>query len=686
MNLVEANTAVNSACYAENVCATNFPSPAGLAASFNASLWRTKGAVISDEMRALSNSNWVRFSPGSGAFIGLTGFGPNINLARDPRWGRNSEVPSEDPFLAGSYATEYVRGMQEGADSRYLKMIAGLKHYTAYSVENDRASFIPNITDFDLWDSFLPHYKMGFSTTGGNAAAVMTSYSGVNGVPACDNDFITNKVLRGAWGRSDVIVGTDCGAISDSIYYQHYATDAADAASKAMNGGTDLDLGDDFFAPVAQGGNGGLTRALQEGLIDMSKVDASLERVLTARFKVGLFDPLEDQQYVNIPISVVNSTEHQDVVFDAALQSFVLLKNDGNVLPFKAGLRLAVLGPHVATQRDLFESYMGDQVCYGGGYDCVPTIGDVFADKNGRDNTVVVRGVDMTSTTKDTTDYQAALDAASGADQVVLAMGIGNSVEYETHDRDTLNLPGLQEQFVLDVLALKKPTVLVLINGGIVSIEKIEPVASAILEAWYPAQRGAVALFSALFGESNRFGKMPVTLYESTFINEQEMHNFDMTTPPGRTYRYYTNRVTFPFGYGLSYTTFAYKCNVVTPTAVVSGSFIEATCTISNTGERDGDEVVQVYHAVSNRLRATLSHPAPLQRGNLIGFQRVSLSAGSQKDISFSIPMEQLAITTNNGDRILYAGMHELTFTNGVAGESTHTIVVQATTVFPTGI
>jgi beta-glucosidase len=194
--------------------------------------------------------------------------------------------------------------MQVGGDPKYLKMIAGLKHYAAYSVEDDRPTFIPNVTDFDLWDSYLPHFKMGFQVNGGNAQAVMTSYSDINGIPSCDNDLvtnITNTILREAWNRSDVIVGTNCEAINDSLYYQQYASDVTDAAVKAIDGGTDLDLDDDYFTPLSQCGNGGLVVALEKGLIRESRVDESLKRILTARFKVGLFDRLDSSPIPTFP-------------------------------------------------------------------------------------------------------------------------------------------------------------------------------------------------------------------------------------------------------------------------------------------------------------------------------------------------------------------------------------------------
>ncbi len=282
--------------------------------------------------------------------------------------------------------------MQEGPDARYLKMIAGLKHYDAYSLEFARGSFIPNISTFDLWDSYLPQYRMAFSADGGNAQAVMCrcvlnqrgllplpssrspcsnpplrSYSGVNGVPSCANNYLLNEVMRGAWGRSDAVVVTDCGAISNMINGNHYASSSEDAAAKTLNGGTDIDMGDNFFAPTLNGGNGALATALAKGLTTAARVDAAVTRILTARMHTGLFDPLAEQPYSQIGPEAINSTEHHAANLEMALQSLVLLQNRGGVLPFAStpGKRLAVIGPHVSSTRDLCEDYMGDQTCFG---------------------------------------------------------------------------------------------------------------------------------------------------------------------------------------------------------------------------------------------------------------------------------------------------------------------------------
>eukprot|EP00697_Spironema_sp_BW2_P017465 gnl/Spiro4/9155_TR4822_c0_g1_i1.p1 gnl/Spiro4/9155_TR4822_c0_g1~~gnl/Spiro4/9155_TR4822_c0_g1_i1.p1 ORF type:complete len:824 (-),score=178.02 gnl/Spiro4/9155_TR4822_c0_g1_i1:109-2538(-) len=673
MNLVETNTAVASACIKPGVCATNFPGPANLAASFNRTLWRAKGTAISDEMRALSNFGWHRATDDAPySKIGLTGFGPNMNIARDPRFGRTSELPGEDPFLTGMYAMEYVQGCQNGSDPRYLKMIAGLKHYDAYSVETGRGNRLFNISMFDLWDTYLPQYGIAFDRNQGNAMAVMCSYAGVNGVPSCANDYLLNKVIRGKFGRPEVVVASDCGAIgnmlSDDVIY---AKNDSDAAAKALNGGCDLDLGDQYYSPGWSGGADGLTQAIREGMTTEAIVDLALGRVLEKRFMAGLFDPLDQQVYTKIPIEVVGSEQHQALILEGALQGIVLLKNVNNTLPFASGRSLAVLGPHAFSTRDLMEDYKGDQQCFGGNEDCVPTIGNVFAMLNGVDRTTVMYGVDMDSS--DDSGIAPALSAAASADQIVLCLGIGNAQEHEGIDRDVTTLPGLQESFALKVLALGKPTVIVLVNGGILSIDNLVAPAPAIVEAFYPSTQGALALYKALFGLENRWGRMPLTVYPADYINQVDLFNFDMSKAPGRTYRYYTGTPLFEFGFGLSYTSFSLACESSFKVQILAdGTAVPPTlsfaCDVSNTGSVVGDDVVMVYHNVSSELRLNISslHAVPLRA--LVEFARVGpVLPGAKVSVPFTVQSTRvLALTNSDGDRVIYPGAHVLVVSDGV--------------------
>ena len=384
----------------------------------------------------------------------------------------------------------------------------------------------------------------------------MCSYAGENGVPSCANDYLLNQVIRSAAGfnRSDVVVGTDCGAVNNMVDANHYAKSDLDAAAKTLNGGTDLELGDQTWSSIANGGKGKLAEAVAMKMATVERIDESVSRIMHLRFITGQFDPIEPPPpppppsssspssgdapqshlaagetislYTSIGEEGINSTAGWQLNLEAALQSFVLLKNDGDVLPMKKGKKTAILGPHVHSTRDLMSDYKGDQQCayegkdwvkHGGGdYGCFPTIAEAFVAANGAANTVVSQGVEMASS--NSSGIAGAIAAAQAADQVLLFIGIGNHQEHEAIDRMNTSLPGLQEPFTLQVLAACKakqiPVAVVLINGGAVAIDPVVPAAPAIVEAFYPSVRGAEALTMMAFGEtSSLFGKMPVTMY-----------------------------------------------------------------------------------------------------------------------------------------------------------------------------
>lgn len=442
------------------LCQVEWPGPTGLAATFNRTVWRVKGEVVSTEMRAFNNLGGTRGTDDhTTAFIGLDGFGPNINMARDPRWGRNSEVPGECPLLSGQYAAHYVRGMQNGDDARYLKMAAQVKHYALYSVEAGREGFIPaNVSMHDLFDYYLPQFRTAF--VDGGASGAMCSYAGANFTPACANAYLLQRVLREHWQQNDTVVSTDCGAIDNflSAHGSHFAFNRPDAAAKAINGGADVDLGDAYYAPVAVGGNGALATAVQADLVKVAVVRAAVRRVLRRRMRLGQFDPLERQVYTDTRTygaSAVNSTAAHAAVLEATLQSLVLLRNEQATLPLVVGARTALIGPHAVSQRDLMEGYKGDRACYtADGSDsnaCVQTLGSVYARMNGAPSlTTVVKGVDIAS--DDASGIPAALDAAQAADQIILCLGLGQEVERETLDRQRIDLPPLQQKLAQAVL------------------------------------------------------------------------------------------------------------------------------------------------------------------------------------------------------------------------------------------
>lgn len=680
MHLVETNTAVASSCLGADKCSTNYPGPTGLGASFNRTLWGAKGHHMGEEIRAFNNLNWYR---GTGdapkSLIGLNGYGPNMNIARDPRYGRTSEVPGEDPYLTGQYAVAMVRGGQgaeavESGQSKYLKMTLGLKHYDLYSVEEPRASFIPNVTAHDLWETFLPQYAMGFShkdldgNPGGGAMATMCSYAGLNGIPSCANDYLLNQVIRTKFGRPEVVVGTDCGAVQNMYQANHYAKDASDAAAKTLNGGCDMELGDQVWSPKANGGSGLLAPEVAKGTVTEARIDESVARILGLRFITGQFDPVEGQPYTQIGAEAVNSTASQQLNLEAALQSFVLLKNENSVLPFKKGMKTAILGPHVTSKRDLMSDYKGDMQCAGGGTDfsCFPSIAEAFTRANGATKTMVEQGVDLNSNR--TSGIASAIETLKTAQQVLLFIGIGNTEEHEGIDRHNTTLPGNQEAFTLQVLAKCKalglPVAVVLINGGALAIDNVIPAAPAIVEAFYPSVRGAEALTMALFGEANRWGKLPITMYDADYINQVDFHNFEMAKPPGRTYKYYTGAPLYPFGHGLSYSTFGWSCDAGTLNLTHFQDQIQfLRCTIEVLDGPAGDEVLLLYHSAGEAIGSGAKHPVPIKE--LVGFERVHVSQGAPQTVTFAVGATQLGLVDQNGNRQLVQGDHVIEVSSG---------------------
>jgi hypothetical protein len=494
------------------------------------------------------------------------------------------------------------------------------------------------------------------------------------------------------------------------VAYNKYASSGLDAAAKTINGGTDLELGDWFWSPAANGGKGDLNAAVtQAKTVTEKRVDESVSRVLYLRMVTGQFDPIEDQPYTKIGAEAVNSTAAQQLNLEAALQSFVLLKNDARkgvpsggaldssaavpVLPFTKGKKTAILGPHVFSTRDLMSDYKGDEQCAGGSSDwtCFPTIAQAFTRANGASATVVEQGVELAGNKTD--GIAAALAAAAGAEQVLIFIGIGNTQEHEGIDRHDTSLPGLQESFTLQVLAQCQkqgiPAAVVMINGGALAIDPIVPAASAIVEAFYPSVRGAHALTMAMFGDDggNRWGKLPVTMYDKEYITKADFHSFAMSASPGRTYKYYTGTPLFTFGTGLSYSQFDVSCAAAASTNTGStgsknsadtGTSTSTTikCSVAvSGGAAVGEEVLMAFHSVSESIRSAAKHPVPLKE--LVAFDRVQATAATPATVQFEIGPNQLGLVDEDGNRQLVKGQHSIQITNG-AGYSQHFPIVVA--------
>ena len=666
MWLTEANTQVGGACVAADRCPTTFPGPLGVAASFNRSLWARKGEVLGTELRALVNAGWHRGVAADR--VGLTAFGPNVNLARDPRWGRASETAGEDPTLAGAYAAHVVRGLQApDADGRPLAL-AYLKHFAGYSLEAGRRTTAQNVSAQDLAETYLAQFKLAVEL--GEPAGVMCSYAAIDGVPSCANARLLERTLRRAWRRDDARAGaphvvTDCKAVSALAQPPWSAPSDAAAVAWVVNNGTDLELGSGLF-------NASYAAALAGGLTTEARLNASFVRSFEPLFRAGRFDPLNASAWDRIGVGALNSTAHQRVAAEAAAQGVVLLKNDGTLPLAPRRRRVAVLGPQGVTRGGLMSDYAGNdrnmQTCFNGtDYDCMQSIAEAVAAVNGAERTGRARGVDVNST--NASGIAGALERGARADVIILVLGIDKTIEAEGHDRADTALPGLQPAFASAVLGLAKPTVLVLTNGGQLAIDALatDPRVGAVVEAFNPCVPGPPALARALFGLENRWGKLPYTIYDRAFASQVAADEYSMSKPPGRTYKYYQNEPLFPFGWGLSYTTFALQCDGASPPAADEGPGRARralfSCTVRNTGARAGDEVVQVYVTALDDVRSAAKHPVPTR--SLVDFARVSLAPGASQALLFDLAEDAFSLVNASGDHVLYPGRYDVVFSRG---------------------
>jgi beta-glucosidase len=600
--------------------ATSFPQAIGLAATWDDSLIFRMATVISDEARA-KHHEYVRQGSRE-RYQGLTFWSPNINLFRDPRWGRGQETYGEDPFLTGRIATQFIRGM-EGDDPKYLKTVSTVKHFAVHSgPEPERHTFDAVVSERDLRESYLPHFAAGIRD--GHAYSVMCAYNSVLGSPACGSDLLLKQVLHGDWGFSGYVV-SDCGAIND-IYERHKVVPtAAAAAALAVKAGTDLECGNVYAS---------LVDAVKQGLISEQAIDRAVQRLFLARFKLGMFDPPERVRWAQIPFSVLDAPAHRALARQVARESIVLLENAGSVLPLRKDLgTIAVIGPNADDKPGLLGNYEGapaDSITpLRGIREAVPNTRVLYA-----------RGSDWTGASDSL--LVEAERAAQQADVVVLCLGLTSRLEGEEMpvqvegfrggDRTSLDLPAAQEQLLERIVAVGKPVVLVLMSGSAVAINWAHEHVPAIVEAWYGGQAAGSALADVLFGDYNPAGRLPVTFYKSV----SDLPAFDDYRMAGRTYRFFKGTSLYPFGYGLSYTTFAYE-NLRTNRATIGPrDTVVVSVDVSNTGQRAGDEVAQLY---VRHLGSRVERPIE----DLRGFQRVSLQPGEKRTVEFRLPAAVLA-------------------------------------------
>jgi beta-glucosidase len=757
--------------------ATVFPQAIGLAAIWDEDHLYKVATAISDEARA-KHHEFVRQGQRL-RYQGLTFWSPNINIFRDPRWGRGMETYGEDPYLTGRLGVAFIKGLQ-GDDPRYYKVIATSKHFAVHSgPEPQRHVFDAQVSDRDLYETYLPHFRS--TVVEGKVYSIMGAYNRFRGESASAHKFLLQDLLRDRWGFEGYIV-SDCGAIRD-IYANHKIVETPEeAAALGIKRGCDLNCGDTYQS---------LKGAIGQGLLTEEDLDISVKRLFAARIKLGMFDPPERVKWTRIPYSVNDSPENSRLAEETARKSIVLLKNERGVLPLSKDVgTIAVIGPNADDVEVLLGNYNGTpshpvtplegirkkagsstEVIYARGCDIaegvpfyepvpdaalltevdgegrsgvtleffdnlnfegdpvrtevqpnikvswdnrspypeltynrysvrwsgtvtVPETGDysfraaggfgrLFLDgkphggtfgmtpqfvnlKAGKPYPIKVEIPDRFGRMNielqwsiNNRDYTAeAIAAARKADVAVLFLGLSPRLEGEEMpvqvegfsggDRVSIDLPKVQEELMRAVIATGTPTVLVLLNGSAVAVNWADANIPAIVEAWYPGQAAGTAIADVLFGDYNPGGRLPITFYKSL----DKMPPFDDYSMKERTYKYFTGDPLYPFGHGLSYTTFAYS-DLEVPESVPAGKPVNVSVTVANTGARAGDEVVQVY--VSDR---EASVPVPIRK--LAGFKRITLEAGSSQKVSFTIDPRELSLITDDTRRMIEPGVFNL--------------------------
>ena len=608
--------------------ATVFPQAIGMAASFDRSLLRQAGEIVATEGRAKYNEQSRQGD--RGLYKGLTFWAPNVNIFRDPRWGRGQETYGEDPFLTGELAVCYIQGIQ--GDGRRLKAAACAKHFAVHSgPETGRHSFDAVVSEKDLAETYLPAFRACVEK--GKVEGVMGAYNRINGVPACGNARLIQAVLRGEW-KFDGYVVSDCGAIEDFHTGHKVTANAEESAAMAVKNGCDLNCGEMYQFLLA---------ACRKGLVQESAIDEAVRHVMMTRMRLGMFD--RETEYDSIDYSENDTEAHHQVARRAAEESVVLLKNDGLLPLGKERIQsVAVIGPNADSREILKGNYNGTasvsytilegiqrelagsaRVYYSEGCDLVRDQVEALAEPDDR--------------------ISEAVAAARRSDVVFLCLGLNATLEgeegdaansYAGADRKDLGLPDPQCRLLKAVCETGTPVVLLVASGGAVSLPYAQEHCAAILHVWYPGQMGGIAVADILFGNTVPSGKLPVTFYRDI----ADLPPFEDYSMKGRTYRYLTAEPLYPFGYGLSYAEFEYANARVTVDEEQEN--IHVRVAVTNTSAVPAEEITQVYIKVCDS-------PLAVPNYSLVQFGRNAFEAGETKEIELDFPAERLRVVDEEG-------------------------------------
>ena len=634
-----------------NGVATVFPITMAMAASWDDVLLHKVFTAVSDEARVKAQQ--AKRSGEIKRYQSLSFWTPNINIFRDPRWGRGQETYGEDPYLTSKMGLAVVRGLQgvgyNGEDlgiSPYRKLLACAKHFAVHSgPEWNRHTFnIEELPERDLWETYLPAFKA--LVVQGKVAEVMCAYQRVYGEACCAHTRYEQQILRKEWGF-DGLVTSDCGAIRDFLPERHnVARDGAEASAKAVLTGTDVECGSTYK---------NLPEAVRRGDISESALDTSLRRLLVARFELGDFDNDSLVAWTKIPEDVVACKEHKQLALDMARKSIVLLKND-NILPLRKGHDIVVVGANAT-----------DSVMMWGNYSGFPshTVTAMEGIKRFAPNAKFIGGCGLT---RNETTADSLLQKIGNTETVIFIGGISPKLEgeemkvseegFKGGDRTSIELPQAQRDMLNALKRAGKNVVFVNCSGSAMALVPEQKSCAAIIQAWYGGEQGGEALAEVLFGQYNPSGKLPVTFYRST----DDLPDFLDYTMKNRTYRYFTGKALYPFGYGLSYTTF-----YISKPKYEDGSL---QVSVKNTGKVSGTETLQVY------VRNTADKEGPLK--TLRGYKQVTLTPGEQQTVSIDLPRESFEgwDSQTNTMRVV-PGKYEVMVGNSSSDDSLKKIIVE---------